>query len=83
VAIQIVDKPDSLHVGDTVVIHVLVMNRDGDSIPGASVALISLNPDTMGIDSARQAVIGLITGTGRVIARSSELRSDPFTILVK
>jgi hypothetical protein len=62
---------------------VLVLNRSGDSIPGAPVALVPLNPDTMGIDSARQAVIGLVIGTGRVLARSGELRSDPFTILVK
>ena len=60
-----------------------MLNRSGDSIPGASVILISLTPDTLGIDSARLAVIGKAVGPGRVIARTADLPSDPFTILVK
>jgi hypothetical protein len=83
VAIQIIGKPDSIHVGDTVVLNVRVLNRSGDSIPGAPTALISLNPDTLGIDSARQAVVGKIVGTGRLVARSGGFPSAPFTILVK
>jgi len=83
VAIQIVNKPDSIHVGDTVFIHVRALNRSGDSIPGAPITLDVENPDTIGVDTARQAVIGRAVGAGRVVAKSGNLPSDPFTILVK
>lgn len=82
VAIEIVAPPDSILVGDTIVIQVRVLNRSGDSIPGAVVTLISLTPDTLGVDNARLAVIGKAVGPGRAIAESG-IRSEPFPVLVK
>lgn len=60
-----------------------MLNRGGDSIVGAPVVLDTQNPDTIGIDTARQAVIGRSVGPGRVLASSGDLHSDLFTILVK
>ena len=82
-AIDVIAPPDSVHVGDTVVIHLRALNRAGDSIVGATIALISLTPDTLGIDSARGAVVGKAVGPGRAIARSGDLVSTPFAVLVK
>jgi hypothetical protein len=83
VAVQFVQPPDSMHVGDTLVLRVRVLNRAGDSIPGAPVALVALNPDTMDVDTARFAVIAKIVGTGRVVAKSGSLPSDPLPIPIK
>ena len=83
VAVQVVAPPDSMLVGDTVHIDVHVLNRSGDSIPGAPIVLLSLNPDTIGVDSARQAVVGLAAGPGQVIAKTGSLPSQPFRIVVK
>ena len=83
VAVQVVAPPESLLVGDTVPVEVHALNRSGDSIPGAALFLVSLNPDTIGIDSARLAVIGLAVGPGQVIAKVGSLPSQPFRILVK
>jgi hypothetical protein len=82
VAIEFVEPPDTVAVGDTVPLHIRVLNRDGDSIPGAPVLLFSLDPDTLGVDSARLAVVGVAPGPGRVVARSGELSSNPFRIIV-
>ncbi|MFI5207056.1 MAG: hypothetical protein ACHQX4_03470 [Gemmatimonadales bacterium] len=82
VAVQFVQPPDSMHVGDTVVLHVRVLNRAGDSIPGAPIVLFSQDPDTMSVDSALFAVVANIVGTGRVVARSGTLPSDPLPILI-
>jgi hypothetical protein len=70
-------------VGDTIDIHVRVLNRSGDSIPGAVVTLVSLTPETLGVDNARIAVVGKTVGPGRAIAVSGSLPSDAFTVLVK
>ena len=83
VAVQVVAPPDTILVGDTIPIDVRVLNRSGDSIPGAPVALVSLNPDTIGVDSARLAVVGLAAGPGQVIAKAGSLPSQPFRIIVK
>ena len=65
-------------------IHVRVLNRSGDSIPDYPVVLVSLSPDTIGIDSARVAVVGLLApGSGRVIAKAGSLPSELFRIIVK
>ena len=82
VAIEFVAPPDTVLVDDTVVMNVRVLNRAGDSIPGAPVRLIALNPDTLAVDSALQAVIGRAPGPGRVVAWSGSLPSDPFRIIV-
>ena len=82
VAIEFVGAPDSLAVNDTAFVPVRVLNRAGDSIPGAPVVLTSLTPDTLGVDTAGQAVIGRLPGPGRLVARSGPLTSNPLLIRV-
>lgn len=71
-----------VEVGDTLRLHARVLDRGGDSIPGAVVTLAVL--DTfLTLDSADFAVIGRATTTAaRVVALSGALRSDPFAIRV-
>lgn len=69
-------------MGDTVFIPIRVLDRSGNSVPGAPVSLTSLNPDTLGIDTTTQSVIGLMAGPGRIVASSGALRSEPFLITV-
>lgn len=84
VAIEFISGADTaVAVGDTVFVPLRVLNRAGDSIPGAPVVLTSLNPDTLGVDSASQSVIGLLPGPARIVARSGTLVSSPFPIRVK
>jgi hypothetical protein len=85
IAVQLVNPPDTILVNDTVVIQVRVLNRSGDSIPGAPVAIHSLAPDTLGVDSARMAIVGLKPGRANfvAVARSSNLPSAPFPVVVK
>lgn len=90
VAIEFVAPPDTIAVNETTVVNVRVLNRSGDSIPGAAWVLLSLSLDTIGIDSARHAVIGLgwadttsHIGSGRILARTGDLPSAPFRIVVK
>lgn len=89
VAIEFVAPPDTIAVDETTVVNVRVLNRSGDSIPGAAWVLLTLAPDTIGIDTARHAVIGLRwadttrhSGSGRILARSGDLPSSPFRIIV-
>lgn len=68
---------------DTVVVGVRVRDRAGDTIPGAAVRVASLTPDTVGVDSAQHfGIVGLRKGTGRVVALSGSLQSDPLTVTV-
>ncbi|OGT98949.1 MAG: hypothetical protein A2085_04265 [Gemmatimonadetes bacterium GWC2_71_10] len=74
-------------MGDTVVVQVRVLDRAGDSIPGAPIVLTSLTPDTIGIDSARQAVFVVAAPAsgvshGSITARSGDILSNPFRITV-
>jgi hypothetical protein len=71
-----------MHVGDTVVLKVRVLNRVGDSIPGAPVSLFSLDT-LLTVDSARMAVVAHFLGTGMVVARSGSLPSNPLPIPIK
>jgi hypothetical protein len=83
VAIEVVKPPDSIHVGDTIPIHVRALNRSGDSI-AAVVLLTSLNPDTLGVDTAKTAVIGRAPGPGQIVASTANsLHSSPFRIVVR
>ena len=75
--------PDSIGIGDTVDVHVRALNRSGDSIPGAPIELVSLNPDTLGIDPARIAVFGIVAGTGRFIARAGNIPSIVLLIRIQ
>jgi hypothetical protein len=72
-----------MHVGDTVAIHVRALNRSGDSILGAPIFLASLNPDTLGVDTAKTAVIGRLKGVGRFVAKSGTLPSPIFPITIR
>jgi hypothetical protein len=83
VAIVVLNPPDTILLGDTVDIIARALNRSGDTIGGAPIALQSLKPDTIGIDSARLAVIGLASGSGDVLARSGNLPSSTFRIVVQ
>ncbi len=67
---------------DTVPLVVRVRDRAGDTIPGAPVQLISLNPDTLGIDSATSSLIGIQPGPARVVAISGSLHSNPLQVSV-
>ncbi len=67
---------------DTLPIGVHVLSRTGDTIPGAPIQLVSLNPDTLGVDSAPPGLIGLRPGHARVVATSGDLHSDPLSVTV-
>ncbi len=67
---------------DTVPIGVRVLDRAGDSIPGAAVRLISFNPDTLAVDSVHFALIGVAPGPARVVAIAGELQSSPLSVTV-
>ncbi len=82
VAVRVIAPPDSIAVGDTIPLTVEALNRSGDVIPGAPVILATLTPDTLGIDSARLAVIGLMPGPGDALAGVGSLRTAPFRIVV-
>ncbi len=60
---------------DTVPIGLRVRNKAGDTIPGATVRLISYNPDTLGVDTLPLALIGIRPGTARLLATSGGLRA--------
>jgi hypothetical protein len=83
VAIEVIGAPDTILVNDTVPIHIRALNRSGDSIPDAPLRLFSLTPDTLGVDSARLAVIGLAPGPGWAVAAVARLSSDSFRIIVR
>jgi len=83
VAITIAALPDSIVVGETLAVQVAVLNRSGDTIPGAPVELITLTPDTLGIHPTQIAIIGKAIGPGRFIARSGNFPSAALQIPVK
>ncbi|HYB40726.1 MAG TPA: hypothetical protein VEL75_03090, partial [Candidatus Methylomirabilis sp.] len=85
VAIAIVTTrvpPLRLEQDDTLRVGVIVLDRAGDSVPGAKVQLLSLAPDTVAVDSVTFAITGVRPGTGRVIALSGSLQSAPLLITV-
>ena len=85
VAIEIVTAqrpPLKIEELDTFRIRVLVLDRAGDSVAGRSVRLLSFNPDTVAIDSAILGLVGVRTGSGRVVAISGDLQSTPLVISV-
>ncbi len=75
--------PVQLEELDTVVIGVRVRNQSGDTIPNAPIRVVSLTPDTVGVDSAlRFGLVGIHSGAGRVMAISGALQSDPLPVQV-
>ena len=74
----------SVEEQDTLVVGVRVRDAAGDTVPGAPVRVVSLTPDTLGVDSARHfGLIGLRAGPGRVIAISGSLQSSPLAVTVQ
>jgi len=70
-------------LGDTLPLTVRVLDRAGDSVPGAVVTLTVLDTAYLLLDSARLAVVGkALAASARVVAASSGLRSDPLAIRV-
>lgn len=67
---------------DTFRVGVVVLNRAGDTVPGSAVRLVSLDPDTLAIDSAPLGVIGVLPGPGRVVAFAGNLQSAPLLVTV-
>jgi len=68
---------------DTLVIGVEVLDQSGDTVPNAPIHLVSLTPDTVGVDSAlHYGLLGLMAGPGRVMAVSGDLQSDPLSVSV-
>ncbi len=80
---EFVNPPDSVLVGDTVSIQVRALNRSGDSIPGALLELFSNDPDTLAVPPGQLAVVGLVIGTGEIVAKAGDLPSDPLPIKVR
>ena len=74
--------PLRLEDDDTLRVGVIVLDRAGDSVPGAHVRMISLDPDTVAVDSVTFAITGVRPGTGRVIALAGNLQSVPLVITV-
>lgn len=74
--------PLRLEEDDTLRVGVLVLDRAGDSVPGAHARMISLDPDTVAVDSTSFAITAVHPGTGRVIALAGNLQSAPLTITV-
>jgi len=84
VAIAIVTTrlpPLYLEEFDTLRLAARVLDRAGDSVPGAAVQLLALDT-TITVDSAIFAVVGRTPGPGRVIALSGNLQSAPLSITV-
>ena len=83
VALEVVAPPDTILVNQHITIHVRVLNRSGDSIVGAPVRLVSLTPDTVGVDSTQVAIVGINAGPGKYVAFSGSLPSVPIAVIVK
>ena len=84
VAIEFVTQPNPfVEVHDTLPLAVRVLDRGGDSIPGALISLVIIDTAFLRLDSAQNAVIGRDTAaSARVVAISGSLRSDPLTLRV-
>ena len=85
VAIEIVTTqhpPLKVQEFDTLQVRVLVLDRAGDSVPGAAVRLVSFNPDTLAVDSATFGLVGVVPGLGRVVAIAGNLQSQLLLVSV-
>lgn len=83
VAIEFIDPPDSILVGETLTVQVRALNRSGDSIPGVIPKLLSENPDTLAVTDDSTAIIGRIAGPGRMRAVIGDLQTAIFPIPVR
>jgi hypothetical protein len=84
VAIEFVTQASPfVEVGDTLPLVVRVLDRGGDSIPGAPATLAVIDTAYLALDGTGLAVIGRdTTPSARVVALSGNLRSDPLTLRV-
>jgi hypothetical protein len=84
VAVEFVTQASPfVEVNDTLRLAVRVLDRAGDSIPGAPVALLVVDTAYLALDSVAHAVIGRAPATAaRVVAVSGSLRSDPLALRV-
>ena len=72
-----------VEVGDTLRLHVRVLDRGGDTIPATGARLAVIDTAYLTLDSADLAVIGrATTSAARVVALAGKLRSDPYSINV-
>jgi hypothetical protein len=72
-----------VEVNDTLPLVVRVLDRGGESLPGAPVSLVVIDTAFLGLDSAHNAVIGRApAASAKVVAVSGSLRSDPFALRV-
>jgi hypothetical protein len=72
-----------VEVNDTLPLTVRVLDRAGDSVPGAPVSLVVVDTAYLRLDSAHNAVIGRAPATSaKVVAVSGSLRSDPLSLRV-
>jgi hypothetical protein len=84
VAIEIISPrvpPGNLEEFDTLRLGVRVLDRAGDSMPGATVRFRALDT-TIVVDSVKFFVTGRVLGTGRVIATANNLQSAPLVVTV-
>jgi hypothetical protein len=67
---------------DTVPISVRVLNRSGDSIPGATAHVVSFSPETLFVDTLPLQLIGRTPGVARLLATSGSLQAlDTVTVV--
>jgi len=72
-----------VEVNDTLRLVVRILDRAGDSVPGAPVSLVVIDTASLGLDSAHNAVFGRAPATSaKVVAVSGSLRSDPLSLRV-
>lgn len=84
VAIEFVSLPDPfVEVGDTLRLRARVLDRGGDTIPGATIVLAVVDTAYLALDSADFAVIGKAPApAAKVIALAGTLKSGALTIRV-
>ena len=94
VAIEFVQPPASITVGQTDTLHIRVLDRSGDSLPGAPIVVMSLDTHFLRVDSLPGqppaigwTVTGLTTDSAhsiaaRVVATTGKLQSIPLVITV-
>ncbi len=72
-----------VEVGDTLRLRARVLDRGGDTIPGATIVLSVVDTAYLALDSADFAVIGKATApAAKVIAVAGTLKSGPLSIRV-
>lgn len=78
-----VSLPDSgvVTVGDTLVPRAKALDGRGDST-NTTIVWAALDTTLQVVDSLTGATVGLLPGTGRIVARAGTLRSNPATVTI-